>query len=413
MHFKIKNIFVSLAGNALEWFDFTIYAFFVKDMATIFFPTKDRVLSLILAYGAFATGFLIRPIGGAIIGYMGDHLGRKRAMIFTALLMSISTILVAFLPSYSVIGVTAPVLLIIMRLLQSFSISGELNTSANFLIEYLSQSRRGFSGSLVMATAFIGILLSALVATSIIALLSPEQTTNFGWRIAFFITGLFGFVISIMRFKMDESPFFEKKHKKHDHIWSTLLKNYKSVILSLFLPCIMAVSNWYLIGYFHVFLQGQGFSAKFAMMVNSVAMFILICLMVTFGKLSDRIGRKILLVFGACSFIVFSYPIFWLLSQHNIVSVFIAEILFVVILAPIVGLVPTVLAEIFPTEVRNTGTNVGYNLCLAIFGGTSPMVALSLVKLTHSTISPAWYLMGCAVITLISILFVREKKFLN
>lgn len=410
MRSKLKNVFAGVAGNALEWFDFTLYAFFVHNIASAFFPTKNNLLALILAFGVFATGFLIRPIGGWLIGLIGDHFGRKRALIFTSLLMSFATIAIAFLPGYLTLGIAAPIILTLVRLIQGFAISGELNTSANFLIEYLPHTRRGLSGSLVMAASFLGIVLSAVVAAVIILILPSEKVAQFGWRIPFLIAGVLGCVIFMLRLKMIESPVFLSKYEGKKQLLPILLKHWRLVVLGIFLTSLMAVANYFLIGYFPAFLQTQGFSAEFATTINAFVMFIFVGLIILSGILSDKIGRKPLLMFGAFSFIVFSYPIFWLLSQHSSLFVFIAEFIFVIILAPVAGIIPTVLAEFFPTKIRNTGVAMSYNICLAIFGGTAPMIAFTLVKVTSSTLFPAWYLIGCAALTLLAI-FIAEESY--
>lgn len=410
MKHKIKNIFASASGSALEWFDFTLYGFFVHYIASEFFPIQNQLLALILAFGVFASGFLIRPIGAWIIGHIGDHFGRRHALLFTAALMSVSTIAFAILPGYATLGIFAPVLLTFVRLLQGFAISGELNTSSNFLIEYLPQNRRGLSGSLVMATSMLGILLGAVIATIISLTLSQQQMTAFGWRIPFLIAGLLGIIIFVLRLKMHESPsFLGRKKIERKHVHALLLKNWRLIVLGFFLTCLMAVANYFLIAYFPAFLATQGFSVKSSVALTTISMTVLICLIILAGFLSDKIGRKPLFVSAVCLFLVLSYPVFWLLTQSSFGFALLAQIIFAIILAPIAGLVPTVLAELFSAEIRNTAVALSYNLCLSIFGGTAPMISFSLIKITNNVRSPVWYLLGCAIVTLIALFFATES----
>jgi len=408
---RIKNSTIAgMFGNSLEWFDFVLYAYFAPIFANLFFPAENQFVSLLLTFGVFASGFLIRPLGGIIIGYCGDRFGRKKALIFTIILMSFATCSIALLPTYKTIGIWAPILLTLTRLLQGFAVSGELNGSASFLIEHAGKKHRGLAGSLSMSSAFIGILIGSILATIITNTVSHAQLIVWGWRIPFLFAAIIGIIGLIVRLKTEESPLFKLIGQSATApVKKVIVHHWKELLLAIFTTCIMAVGNYFLIAYFTTFLvKTEGMPLEYAMLINCISMFLFVFLLIFFGWLSDKIGRKPTYLLGAFGFIVLSYPIIWLLAQKSILLAFIAELLFVLILSPVAALVPTIVAEIFPTKLRNTGSSIGYNISLALFGGTAPLVAIALVKLTHQVMMPAWYLIGCALVSLIAVLIIQE-----
>ncbi|MGB6977099.1 MAG: MFS transporter [Gammaproteobacteria bacterium] len=403
------TLLAGLFGNALEWYDFILYANFAAIIANLFFPTKDPMTSLLLAFAVFATGFLVRPLGATLFGYIGDHRGRKAALITSMIVITIPTLLIGFLPTYASIGLAAPILLTLLRLLQGLAVSGELNTATTFLVEHAPDNRRGFAGSLVMSTAFLGILTGAITTTLVSALLTAQALHDWGWRIPFYLGGVIGVIGLFLRLRTKESPRFvqEKKYMSFKRIFS----NYrKELLLTILLTSIMGVGNYIFIAYAVTFLDKiQGFSLREANTINLISILLLVLLMPIMGILSDHFGRKPLFKIGLFGFIVFSFPAFWLLSQKQFGYALAGDLLLGIILAPIAALIPILLAELFPTAVRNTGTALGYNICLAIFGGTTPLLALELVQRTGSNLAPAGYLILCAVLSLTALKFIEES----
>lgn len=413
---KKNTIFAGIFGNALEWYDFTTYAFFAPVIASLFFPAKDQFTSLLMTFGVFAASFIVRPIGAIFFGYFGDHFGRKQALIISILVMTIPTLLLGLLPNYASIGIAAPLFLTLLRLLQGIAVSGEIATAISFLVEHSHESRRGFTGSLAMCSAFVGIVTSSAIATLITELVTYEQLTTWGWRIPFLMGGLLGFVGLWMRLKTKETEHFKKTqaadtaNKKISIFEHYSNLQYKPILISILVISIMAIGNYLVIGYFNTFLiKTLGHPAREVMAINFVSLLLMTLLLPIMGIISDKIGRKPVLFSGIIAFFILSLPIFWLLQQPNLYYVFAGEMIFVIVLSSIAALVPTTLAEMFHTAARNSGVSLGYNISLGLFGGTAPIIALVLVESTNNYFAPAWYLMASAVVSLIALLSVQES----
>ncbi len=412
-----KVVLAGAIGNALEWYDFTIYAFFVPIIATQFFPNKDPFLSLLATFGVFAVGFLVRPLGAILFGYIGDHAGRKKALIISMMMMSFPTFLIGLLPNYSAIGTMAPLLLVGLRIIQGLAVSGELTTATVFLIEHADQNRRGIAGSLAMAGALLGMVLSSVFATTMTELVSDVQLAAWGWRVPFLLGGLVGIMGFVLRLRSIDPAVYEQIHTSKEqgarrvsvkrHISSL---NYRTLFIGILLTSIMGIANYFLIAYFNIFLsKTQGLPLRPVMLVNMIAITIQIIMTLLMGRLSDHVGRKRVLGVGILSLAALACPIFWLLTQHDIYMALIGEVLFATAAGAITGLIPTTLAEMFDTYHRNMGISISYNISLAIFGGTAPLVAITLVESTHHLFAPAWYLMACATLAFLSLLTLNES----
>lgn len=412
-----KVVLAGAIGNALEWYDFTIYAFFVPIIATQFFPNKDPFISLLATFGVFAIGFLVRPLGAILFGYIGDYAGRKKALVISMIMMSFPTFLIGILPNYNTLGMMAPLLLIGLRIIQGLAVSGELTTATVFLIEHADINKRGIAGSLAMAGALFGMVLSSVFATFISDLVSEADLSTWGWRIPFLLGGLVGIIGFIIRLRSVDPVIFEQVHGGQEgagrpisivrHISSL---DYKTLCTGICLTSIMAIANYFLIGYFNTFLiETQGLPLRSVMMVNSVAITIQVIMTLLMGYLSDHIGRKTVLGAGIISLLVLVYPIFWLFTQHDIYLALLGESLFALAAGALTGLIPTTLAEMFDTYHRNMGISISYNISLALFGGTAPLVAISLVKSTQLLFAPAFYLMACATVALIALFSLKES----
>ena len=412
-----KVVLAGAIGNALEWYDFTIYAFFVPIIALQFFPNKDPFLSLLATFGVFAVGFLVRPLGAILFGYIGDHAGRKKALVISMIMMSFPTFLIGLLPNYSTIGLLAPLLLVGLRIVQGLAVSGELTTATVFLIEHADHNKRGVAGSLAMAGALLGMVLSSIIATMMTELVSDVQLAAWGWRVPFLVGGLVGIIGLVVRLRSIDPEVYSQAQAIQEtgarrvsvksHISSL---DYRMLYTGILLTSIMGIANYYLVAYFNIFLvKTQGLPLRPVMVVNTIAITIQIIITLLMGRLSDSLGRKRVLGAGILSLGVLAYPIFWLLTQHDIYMALIGEVLFATAAGAITGLIPTTLAEMFDTYHRNMGISISYNISLAIFGGTAPLIAISLVASTHNLFAPAWYLMSCATLAFLSLLTLRES----
>lgn len=402
---KQKKIIVAGAiGNTLEWYDFTIYAFFVPIIARQFFPNEDPFMSILATFGVFAIGFLVRPLGAILFGYIGDHAGRKKALILSMFMMSFPTFLIGLLPDYFKIGIWAPVLLIALRIVQGLAVSGELTTATVFLIEHAETRHRGLAGSLAMAGALLGMVLSAMFATVMTKTMGNTELATWGWRVPFLIGGMIGGLGLIIRWHTIEPPEYEQMRSQKQklsvkqHIASL---SARVLILGIFITSIMAIANYFLIGFFNTFLtESQKLPLDRVMLINTFAISIQVIMTVAMGHISDKIGKKTVLRAGITSLVVLVYPIFWLLTQHNIYLAFLGETIFALAAGSLTGVVPTLLTELFDTHHRNMGISITYNIALALFGGTAPLVGISLVNYTNNACSPAWYVISGGILAL-------------
>lgn len=414
-----KVVLAGAIGNALEWYDFTIYAFFVSVIAKQFFPNKDPFISLLATFGVFAAGFLVRPLGAILFGYIGDHAGRKKALILSMIMMSFPTFLIGILPNYNTIGIMAPILLIILRIVQGLAVSGELTTATVFLIEHADKNKRGIAGSLAMAGCLSGMVLSSIFATVLSELVSDVQLAQWGWRIPFLIGGLIGVLGLIIRLRSIEPNEYKEVqiNQKNNTSSASVIKhistlNFRTLYIGIFLTSIMGIANYFLIAYFNTFLvEIQKLPLRSVMVVNTLAISLQVFITLLTGYLSDYTGRKNLLGMGIISLALVAYPVFWLLTQHDIYLALAGEMLFAIAAGTLTGLIPTTLAEMFDTYHRNMGISISYNISLALFGGTAPLIAITLVANTHNLFSPAWYLMSCCAIAFIAWLKLKNNSY--
>ncbi len=404
-----RKVTAGIIGNVLEWYDFAVYGYFATILSGLFFPEEDKVVALIATYGIFAAGFLMRPIGGMIFGVMGDKLGRKKALTASVILMALPTSMIGLLPTYESIGMWAALLLTVLRLLQGLSVGGELTGSISFIVENAPQDRRGFFGSWTIVGAVGGILLGSLVGMLLTLMMDAEALSNWGWRLPFLAGILIGIVGLILRRDMNEGEDFEKL-KASGQISKSPLKEFfrdhtRTAIVTVFSIWCFAVSFYmlfvYLASYTHTFL---GFKLEEALSINTFSMVILMGIILLMGHLSDKFGRKKVLIAGFIGFIIFSVPLFMIIDLAEYWHIQFAQIAFAFIVGTQQGVFPAALVERFPTRIRYTGLSVSYNFALAIFGGTTPMLATWLIHISDGDIlMPCYYLMFSAIVSLIAV----------
>lgn len=411
-----KIILAGMLGNVLEGYDFAVYTILSPVLATLFFPIKDSFISLLLIFSILALSFLVRPLGGILFGYLGDQFGRKTALISSISLMFSSTFLLGLLPGYAAIGIAAPVLLTLFRLIQGIAISGELATAMTYLVEHAHNNGRGFIGSLVMCSSTAGTLLTSALVAILIESVTNQQLLSWGWRLPFLFGGFAGLFSLFMRLRFNEPLLYQTAKKSLERNMKLSIfehfrqLQYKTISTAILLTCIMAMGYNSLVGYLNAFLtKTMGHTIKSVMFINFICLLTLTCFLPVAGILSDKLGRKPILMFGIISLILLIHPIFWLLQQKMIFLIFLGELLFVIALAPIIAIIPSILAEMFHVHTRNSSIALGYNLSQALFGGTAPLIAIALTRTTQNLYAPAWYLLAGAGISFLTLLIVNES----
>ncbi|UFS64982.1 MFS transporter [Paracoccus denitrificans] len=408
-----KVLGASFVGNFVEWFDYASYGYFATVIAHAFFPEIAPTSALLATFAVFAISFIIRPVGGIIWGAIGDRVGRRTALSWSILIMSGATTVIALLPSYHQIGMLAPVLLLVVRMVQGFSAAGEYAGATSFIAEYSPTHRRGLYTSIVPASTAAGLLAGSLMSAGLFSLLTEAQMQSFGWRIPFLLALPLGFIGLYIRLRLEDTPKFRELEKTH-HVEATpvreLFRNQRRQIAIAFgVTCLNAVGFYLILSYMPTYLSTEmGMGKAQAFLATSISLASYIFLIFLMGMLSDRLGRKTALITASVLFIGLTVPLFSMLDGASFATIVLIQIAFGALLTVNDGTLPCFLSEIFPTRVRYSGFAFSFNAANALFGGTAPFVATWLISATGSKLAPAWYLVGAAGLALIAMLMARE-----
>ncbi len=398
-----RGIVAGVVGNMLEWYDFALFGFFARQIGAHFFPAGDPTVSLLAAFGTFAAGFLMRPVGGALFGWVGDRFGRKQALIGSVLAMAIPSFLIGLLPDAAHIGLAAPVLLILLRMLQGVAVGGEYMASAVFLVEGADPGRRGFMGSWGPFGASAGTLLGSAAGAIVNFALPPEAVMAYGWRIPFLLGLLVGLGgLGIRRHYVERVPHLAPAKAP---LIEAFAAHWRTMVH------LVALAGGISVGFYTTFVysatwlqQVANVPANTALGINTAAMTLLLLAIPVAGMASDRFGRRTVLSVAAGVLALFAVPLMALMATGRPSSIFGGQIA----LGLLVGLngatLPATMAELAPWRVRCTVLSVGYNVALAILGGTTPMVAAWLMARTHVSLAPAVYLSAAAAVSFIGAL---------
>lgn len=404
-HVPLRLIAAGVVGNIMEWFDFAIYGYFAATIGRHFFPSENPTTSLIAAFGVFAAGFLMRPLGGLVFGHIGDRIGRKPALTLSVLAMAIPTFLIGILPGYATLGYAAPVLLVILRMIQGLSVGGEYTTSIVFLVEGADRHHRGFAGSWSGFGAAGGILLGSAVGALVAATMPPDVVSQWGWRLPFLgglLVGLMGLVIRrhvpdvrIRAHPAGASP-----------VWTALRTEWRTILRIALINVINGVGFYVVFVYLVTYMQSVGrLGEAVALEINTLNMALLLAMVPISGWLSDRVGRKPLLIVGIGGMLVFAWPLFWALDHSSAVWNFLGQMGFSILIGFYGGALPAAMVETTPRAVRCSAICIGYNVCLGILGGVSPLVATWLIARTRDDLAPAYYVMAAAAVSLTTAVF--------
>lgn len=402
-----KMIAAGAIGNILEWYDFAVYGFFATVIGRVFFPKEDPIAQLLFAFGIFAIGYLMRPLGGMLIGHIGDRFGRKEALSISVAAMAIPTFIVGILPGYEAIGLAAPILLTLCRMLQGLSVGGEYTTSIVFMVENAPKNRRGTAGALACCGATLGILLGSATGAALAAVMSPESLDSWGWRIPF----LFGLVIGVVglllrrNLEVKNEAVGEQKQPLKEVFQSHRLLLAKLAGLTVF----TAVSFYLIFVYLVSWLQlVDKMGQEVSLQINTISMAALIPITLAGGAISDRIGRKPLVMGAIAATILLAYPLFNGMYHQSQVVVQLCQLSFALLVGICLGIFPALMAETAPAHIRSTSLALGYNLTMGIVGGLTPLTATWLVSQTHDGVSPAFMIIAAALISFVTLLFMKE-----
>lgn len=407
-----RAVTAAVVGNVLEWYDFAIYAYMATVIARKFFPSGDEVTALLSTFAAFGVGFVVRPLGGILIGRLGDLEGRKTALLLTITLMAAGTVLIGLIPSYETIGPAASILIVIARMLQGFSAGGEWGGSTAFIVEWAPENQRGFYGSLQQCSVAGGLLLGSAVAASVSTVLTAQTVDAWAWRIPFLLGGLLGPVGLYMRRNIGETPAFARVVQETTPVATSDAPTLAWLAARAFgLTILWSVSYYIVLAYMPTFLQKHVMLGRSeALWATTAGLFALVTTIPLSGLLSDRFGRKPLMLAACLGFIVLPYPLFDLMlggaSLGTIIAIQVALALGIALYS---GPGPAAIAEIFPTRGRSTWMSTGYSLSVAMFGGFAPFVATWLIEKTGSLLSPAYYVMAAAAASTVVVLRLEES----
>ena len=405
---KRRTIIAGIVGNILEWYDFGVYGFFASIIATHFFPSENPSISLIAAFGAFAAGFLMRPVGAVIFGHIGDRYSRGLALQLSVICMAIPTFIIGLLPTFETIGVTAAVLMVMMRMLQGIAVGGEYTSSIVFLAENAPVGKRAYYTSWSIFGATGGILLGSAVGALMTTTMSTEALNSWGWRVAF----LAGIVVSVAGLLIrrglgrqppvaHESPPLVVAFQSHG----------KDIFRVIGLNVVNAVTFYMIFVYLVTWLVEVAQQTRaVALQINTLSMLMLLVLLPLCAKLSDAWGRKKMLLIGIGGVAVLAYPLVLLMHHPDPVMIFAGQMGFVMLVACYAASIPAEMTEIFPRKIRVTAVCVSYNISLAILGGTAPMVAEWLNDFLHNDMAFAWYIAASAVISFLFALTVPDRR---
>ncbi len=415
-----RAVSASALGNCMEWFDFGVYSYLAATLGKVFFPGASPAAQVISSFATFAAAFVVRPLGGLVFGPLGDRLGRQKVLATTMIMMAAGTFAIGLIPSYATIGIAAPILLLLARMVQGFSTGGEYGGATTFVAEYSPDRRRGFLSSWLDFGTFVGYALGSALVTLLNLALSDAEMLSWGWRVPFLIAGPLGAIGLYMRLKLEESPAFQQQLDEHEESlakesagteFRTIIKDHwRALLICMGLVLLYNVTNYMVTGFLPTYqTETLGRSSSSADVLVLVGMVWIVLLITFLGRLSDHVGRRPLYGFAAAGMILLAIPAFLLIKMDGtwlpVCGVLILSTLLACFAAPSAATLPA----LFPTAVRYAAMGIGFNFAVAAFGGTTPLVTEALVSVTGNDMVPAYYLMAAGAIGLFTVRFLPES----
>jgi len=411
-----RALFGSAVGSAVEWYDYFLYGTMAGLVfGPLFFPTGDPVSSQMLALASFAVAFLLRPVGGVVFSHIGDRIGRKKTLVATLTIMGLATLGIGLMPTYASIGVLAPILLTLLRLLQGLALGGEWGGGLLMAVEYAPNDRRGFYGAIPQTGALFGLALGNLTASGANAIFTEEQFLAYGWRIPFVLSVLLVALGLWIRNAVEETPSFQKVRSGNTiarvPFLETLKNHWRAVLLTIGAK-FLETSTFYLFATFTLtYAVSLGFTRGTALNAVLIAAVVGIPMELAVGIVSDRVGRKKMYVAGAVAMLLYILPYLWMLNQNSIAMLIVATVVGFGVIWPMYGaVIGTLFAESYSPDVRYTGISLGYQIGAALVGGPAPLIATWLLRQYNGSYVPIGvFIMICGVISLVAVSFAKDK----
>lgn len=403
-------------ATLFEWYDYAVYGYFAVIIGKLFFPNSDPSLEILAAFGVFATGFIMRPLGALLFGFIGDKFGRRRALALSVLMMAVPTTLLGLLPTYDHVGIAAPILLLLIRLVQGLAVGGNYGGSFVFAIEHAPRHKAAFAGSLVMIGVIVGILFGSAIATIFTQLLSTAQLESWGWRVPFCLGVVALFAGIYIKEHAEETPDFQDMQESdtpQDRFpLTTLLKEDKLKLLQAIGFILFDVVGIYILFFFMAtFLTTYtSISLASAMQMNTINLLCMVVFIPLWGKIADKFGYRKIMFGISAAFLLLSYPAFVVFSGGNIFLCWLMQFLFAGVMAAVYGVLPIAIVELFPVNIRYSASALVCNIGAAFFGGTAPWLSTWLIYKTGLTTAPAFYLMAISIAGFFAIRAMRFGK---
>lgn len=415
-------------GNTMEWFDFGVYAYLADTLGKVFFPSGDPSTQVVSTFATFAAAFLVRPLGGLVFGPLGDRIGRQRVLAITMIMMAASTLAVGLLPTYSAVGLLAPLLLLLCRLVQGFSTGGEYAGATTYIAEYAPDKRRGFLGSWLDFGTFVGYSLGSGLVTVLTLTAGSDGLRDWAWRIPFLVAGPLGVTGLYMRLKLEDTPAFKEEVEQAAHavpgsgspvdearqsgrgrLKEIFTDHWQAVLICMGLVLLYNVTNYMVTSYLPTYMTATlDFGDTTAQVMVLATMLLVVLTITVVGRSSDRWGRRPVFMTGSIALIALSAPAFLLIQQGGIALPAVGCAILGLLLVTFAGTSAATLPALFPTRMRYGALSIAFNISVSLFGGTTPLFASALVDVTGNDMVPAYYLMVAGVIGFVSTLFLWE-----
>ncbi|MEK1886393.1 MAG: MFS transporter [Phyllobacterium sp.] len=411
---RMRALVATFFGNTLEWFDFITYGILASYIARAFFRSGDAHTALLETFAVFGVGFLLRPLGAVAIGWVGDTHGRKPAFLLSIVTMTVGTLMIALLPPYAMIGMVAPILLLLARLLQGFSAGGELGVAISFLSEWSPPGRRGYFSSFLSMTVALGSLLASAIAAILISLLSPDDMAAWGWRIPFLIGGLLGVIGRFIRASVDETPAYRTLRRTVSRTRSSppiARSDLRRGLVAFGLTIHWTVCFYMFLVYLPIYARVHaGLAPALAAWSNTICLLTIATLVPIVGLLSDRFGRRPFLIASCAMIALMTLPALWLILATRSFAIMVGvQLVFGLAIALYSGPAPAFMAELFPTQNRARLSATSYAFAAALFGGFAPFIGDWLISVTGSPYAPTLYVVSAALISLFVVLKSAES----